>query len=51
MTNRRIVSRYDSRNLGSGKVMLKCGLQYEGTLHNADIDNLGILTLLLCMHF
>ncbi|WP_346935940.1 GNAT family N-acetyltransferase [Clostridium sp.] len=39
---KRIESRHDPRNPNSGKVMLKCGLQYEGTLRNADINNQGI---------
>ncbi|QLY81538.1 GNAT family N-acetyltransferase [Clostridium intestinale] len=39
---KRIESRHDSNNPNSGKVMLKCGLQYEGTLRNSDINNQGI---------
>lgn len=39
---KRIESRHDPRNTNSGKVMLKCGLHYEGTLRNADINNQGI---------
>lgn len=39
---KRIESRHDPRNLNSGKVMLKCGLQYEGTLRDADMNNQGI---------
>lgn len=39
---KRIESRHDSNNPNSGKVMIKCGLQYEGTLRNADINNQGI---------
>lgn len=39
---KRIESRYDPRNPNSGKVMLKCGLKYDGTLRNADINNQGI---------
>lgn len=35
-------SRHDPRNPNSGKVMLKCGLTFEGTLRNADINNQGI---------
>ncbi len=38
----RIESRHDPRNTGSGKVMKKCGLQYEGTLKESDINNQGI---------
>ncbi|MNP76065.1 hypothetical protein D3C76_1732380 [compost metagenome] len=39
---KRIESRHDSNNPNSGKVMLKCGLQYEGTLRNSDMNNQGI---------
>lgn len=39
---KRIESRHDPRNPNSGKVMLKCGLTFEGTLRNADINNQGI---------
>jgi len=35
----RIESRHDPRNPNSGKVMMKCGLKYEGTLHQSDINN------------
>ena len=35
----RIEARHDPRNLNSGKVMLKCGLQYEGTMRQSDINN------------
>ena len=38
----RIESRHDSNNPNSGKVMLKCGLQYEGTMRQSDINNQGI---------
>lgn len=37
----RIESRHDPRNPNSGKVMLKCGLKYEGTLQQSDINNQG----------
>jgi ribosomal-protein-alanine N-acetyltransferase len=37
----RIESRHDPRNPNSGKVMLKCGLKYEGTLRQRDINNQG----------
>jgi ribosomal-protein-alanine N-acetyltransferase len=37
----RIESRHDPRNLNSGKVMTKCGLQYEGTHRQSDINNQG----------
>ena len=39
---KRIEARHDSNNANSGKVMLKCGLQYEGTLRNSDRNNQGI---------
>lgn len=38
----RIESRHDPRNINSGKVMQKCGLIYEGTLRESDINNQGI---------
>jgi [ribosomal protein S5]-alanine N-acetyltransferase len=38
----RIESRHDPRNPYSGKVMEKCGLRYEGTLKESDINNQGI---------
>lgn len=38
----RIESRHDPRNPNSGKVMLKCGLRYEGTHYQADWNNQGI---------
>jgi ribosomal-protein-alanine N-acetyltransferase len=38
----RIESRHDPRNPSSGKVMLKCGLIYEGTQREADWNNQGI---------
>lgn len=38
----RIDSRHDPKNINSGKVMKKCGLQYEGTLRSADKNNQGI---------
>jgi len=38
----RIEARHDPRNPNSGKVMQKCGLQYEGTLKESDINNQGI---------
>lgn len=38
----RIESRHDPRNVNSGKVMLKCGMKYEGTLRSADWNNQGI---------
>lgn len=38
----RIESRHDPLNPGSGKVMIKCGMKYEGTMRKADINNQGI---------
>ncbi|MGL5693960.1 MAG: GNAT family N-acetyltransferase [Peptostreptococcaceae bacterium] len=38
----RVESRHDPVNIGSGKVMLKCGMKYEGTMRKADINNQGI---------
>jgi len=38
----RIVARHDIRNVHSGKVMTKCGMQYEGTLREAGVSNQGI---------
>lgn len=38
----RIEARHDLRNPNSGKVMKKCGMKYEGTLHSADWNNQGI---------
>jgi ribosomal-protein-alanine N-acetyltransferase len=37
----RIESRHDPCNPNSGKVMMKAGLKYEGTLRQADINNQG----------
>lgn len=39
----RIESQHDPNNPGSGKVMEKCGLKYEGTLRQADSSNKGIV--------
>lgn len=39
----RIESQHDPENIGSGKVMEKCGLKYEGTLRQADFSNKGIV--------
>ncbi len=39
----RIESQHDPLNIGSGRVMVKCGLQYEGRLRQADISNKGIV--------
>ena len=38
----RLEARHDPRNPNSGKVMTKCGLKYEGTMRQADINNQGI---------
>lgn len=38
----RIESRHDPRNHNSGEVMKKCGLIYEGTLRQSDVNNQGI---------
>lgn len=39
----RIESQHDPNNPNSGKVMIKCGLKYEGTLREADISNKGVV--------
>lgn len=39
----RIESQHDPNNPNSGKVMLKCGLKYEGILRQADFSNKGIV--------
>ncbi len=38
----RIECRHDPRNPNSGKVMIRCGMKYEGTLRQADRNNQGI---------
>lgn len=38
----RIEARFDPCNAGSGAVMKKCGMTYEGTLRGADWNNQGI---------
>lgn len=38
----RIEARHDPLNPNSGKVMLKCGMKYEGTMRQCDINNQGI---------
>jgi len=38
----RIEARHDPRNPNSGKVMLKCGMKYEGTMRKSDKNNQGI---------
>lgn len=40
---RRICAQHDPENPASGRVMEKCGLQYEGTLRQADYNNRGIV--------
>lgn len=37
----RIEAQFDPNNIGSGKVMKKCGMEYEGTLREADWNNQG----------
>lgn len=44
----RIESQHDPNNPGSGRVMQKCGLTYEGTLRQADWSNKGIVDA--CMY-
>ena len=39
----RIESQHDPNNPYSGKVMIKCGMKYEGTLRQADFSNRGIV--------
>lgn len=39
----RIEARHDPNNPSSGHVMIKCGLQYEGTLRQADFNNKGLV--------
>ncbi|MBQ8374044.1 MAG: GNAT family N-acetyltransferase [Clostridia bacterium] len=41
----RISAKHDTNNPYSGKVMLKCGLQYEGTLRKAGKNSNGICDL------
>ena len=38
----RVEARHDPRNPHSGDVMRKCGLRYEGTLRQCDLNNQGI---------
>lgn len=38
----RVESRHDPNNPNSGKVMLKCGMKYEGTKRQGDWNNQGI---------
>lgn len=39
----RLESQHDPNNSNSGRVMLKCGMKYEGTLRQADYSNKGIV--------
>lgn len=38
----RVDAKHDPRNPHSGDVMKKCGMKYEGTLRQYDVNNLGI---------
>ena len=38
----RVEAKHDRNNPHSGQVMMKCGLKYEGTLHQAYWNNQGI---------
>lgn len=38
----RISARHDPRNIGSGRVMQKAGMTYEGTLRQVDRNNMGV---------
>lgn len=38
----RIETRHDPNNPHSGGVMRKCGMTYEGTLRQSDVNNQGI---------
>ena len=38
----RVCARHDPRNVGSGKVMQKAGMIYEGTLRQSDRNNMGV---------
>lgn len=38
----RVQARHDPHNPGSGRVMEKCGMKYEGTLRQSDRNNQGI---------
>lgn len=39
----RVEARHDPNNPNSGKVMQKCGLTYEGTIRQTDMNNQGIV--------
>lgn len=38
----RVEARFDPINVASGKVMQKCGMKYEGTVRQGDLNNTGI---------
>lgn len=38
----RIEARFDPNNIGSGRVMEKCGLKHEGILRQSICTNIGI---------
>ena len=44
----RIESQHDPNNIGSGRVMQKCGMIFEGTKRQADFSNKGIVDA--CMY-
>ena len=41
----RVEAVHDPNNPNSGKVMLKCGMKYEGTLRQASVNNQGIVDI------
>ncbi len=43
----RVEARHDTENPNSGRVMLNCGMKYEGTLRAADRNNRGICDVCL----
>lgn len=43
----RIEAKHDSNNPGSGRVMQKCGMQYEGIRLAAGFNNLGVCDFVL----
>lgn len=38
----RVEAKHDTNNPNSGKVMMKCGMKYEGTMRQAGLNNQGI---------
>ena len=44
---KRIEATHDVRNTASGRVMEKCGLQYEGTLRQAGFANQGVCDIVV----